>query len=128
MCKNWPRFKSKRIDWLEEPKSIPELVLKICTLYKNLNKHLIYRIVWLFFLILGGHFKTFLHFFILSSAKKIRRRIFYDTYPPHIVIHRNWKTPSPPKKVRRLLWTAPKVIIQVQTGMEYLAGWFQAFK
>ena len=29
---------------------------------------------------------------------------------PDIVQHRNLKTPSPPKKVRRLLWTAPCAI------------------
>jgi hypothetical protein len=38
-----------------------------------------------------------------------RRRIFYDNYPPHIVQYRNLMTPSPPKKFRRLLWTAPYV-------------------
>ena len=49
----------------------------------------------------------FKDFFVLSSAKKIRRRNFYDPPSPHIVQYRNFKTPSPPKKVRRLLWTAP---------------------
>ena len=40
-------------------------------------------------------------------CKKIRRRNFYDPWGGHIVQYRNLMTPSPPKKVRRLLWTAP---------------------
>ena len=40
--------------------------------------------------------------------KKIRRRIFSDTYPPHVETYRKFAYPSPPKKFRRLLWTAPK--------------------
>ena len=40
-------------------------------------------------------------------CKIFRRRNSYDTYPPHIVKYRNFRPPSPPKKVRRLLWTAP---------------------
>ena len=50
---------------------------------------------------------------VLSSAKKIRRRISNDPYPPYIVQYRILKTPSPPKKVRRLLWTAPYVKIVI---------------
>ena len=49
----------------------------------------------------------FLDFVRLSSVKKIRRRNSFDPYPPDIVKYRNLRPPSPPKKVRRLLWTAP---------------------
>ena len=47
---------------------------------------------------------------LAKKSKKVRRRNFYDPYLPHIVQYRNLKTPYPPKKVRRLLWTAPYVI------------------
>ena len=53
------------------------------------------------------NFGTFWGLFVLSSEKKIRRRIFFDTYPLHIETYRKFAYPSPPKKVRRLLWTAP---------------------
>ena len=52
-------------------------------------------------------FATFRDYFVLPSAKKFRRRISYDPYPPDIVQYRNLRHPYPPKKVRRLLWTAP---------------------
>ena len=52
-------------------------------------------------------FYDFLDFVCLSSVKKIRRRISFDPYPPDIVEYRNLRPPYPPKKVRRLLWTAP---------------------
>ena len=48
--------------------------------------------------------------------KKIRRRIFSDTYPPHVETYRKFAYPSPPKKVRHLLWTAPiQYIFTVQS-------------
>ena len=56
----------------------------------------------------SGFFKIFGSFFVLSSAKKIRHRTFYDPQGGHIVQYRNLRHPSPPKKVRRLLWTAPR--------------------
>ena len=58
-------------------------------------------------LIILWQFGNFKDFFVLSSAKKIRRRNFHDPYPPYIVQYRNLETPYPPKKIRRLLWTAP---------------------
>ena len=56
-----------------------------------------------FFVIFG----FFLKIFIISSAKNFRRRIFHDPWGGHIVKYRNLRPPYPPKKVRRLLWTAP---------------------
>ena len=38
---------------------------------------------------------------------KIQYRIFFDPYPPHIETYRKLAYTSPPKKFRRLLWTAP---------------------
>ena len=46
--------------------------------------------------------------FFLNWQKKVRRRNFYDPPSPHIEQYRILNDPSPPKKVRRLLWTAPK--------------------
>ena len=54
-----------------------------------------------------GLFKDFWRNFVLSSAKKIRRRNFHDPWGGHIVQYRYLETPYPPKKVRCLLWTAP---------------------
>ena len=59
--------------------------------------------------IFGALFYDFLDFVLLSSVKKIRRRTSFDPYPPDIVKYRNLRPPSPPKKVRRLLWTAPNM-------------------
>ena len=59
------------------------------------------KISWVLF------FMIFLDFVRLSSVKKFRRRISFDPYPPDIIEYRNLRPPYPPKKIRRLLWTAP---------------------
>ena len=43
------------------------------------------------------------------------RRIFYDPQGGHIVQYRSLRHPSPPKKVRRLLWTAPYILSSFST-------------
>ena len=58
--------------------------------------------------------KDFWGFVHLSSVKKFRRRISFDPYPPDIVKYRNLRPPSPPKKVRRLLWTAPYILLDAK--------------
>ena len=55
----------------------------------------------------------------LSSEKKIRRRIFFDTYPPHIAPYRQFDPPSPPLNWRRRLWMAPNCEYLTLIGMSY---------
>ena len=56
------------------------------------------------------------------------RRIFYDPQGGHIVQYRNLRHPSPPKKVRRLLWTAPKANSCYKVGIKYCISHPWGFK
>ena len=76
-----------------------ELIANTCTYLIN------------FSLVNWDYFWCFGDFYVLSSAKKIRRRNFKDPPSPNIVQYRNLETPYPPKKVRRLLWTAPNTLV-----------------